>query len=225
MPETENFTECIDLFVLLVLEGDFGSLTPAFSSLHRTESSSPVDLTPCTVKDEMTFSLSKATCWMYKHAMYLNHWYLTQFKNLTSKWNVRHVLCTARILFLKILKIWNLRCFWRANSSGKYTQIFTSTIRICVPESGNLYIYACLGRGVGKTYLVPAVYHDLVVDFSTSLKVGLCSSIVCLSLCKSRLSKCIKQLYQKDSNSKMNFLNENENDCNWYLWWLNREIF
>lgn len=62
MPETENFTECIDLFVLLVLEGDFGSLTPAFSSLHRTESSSPVDLTPCTVKDEMTFSLSKATC-------------------------------------------------------------------------------------------------------------------------------------------------------------------
>lgn len=73
MPELEGFIECIDLFVLLVLEGDFGSVTAACSSsLHRTASLAQMDLTPCILKAGMAVSLpSKAACWMYKTSLYL----------------------------------------------------------------------------------------------------------------------------------------------------------
>lgn len=59
----EGFTECIDLFVL-VLEGDFGSVTAAFSSsLHRTASLAQMDFTHHILKDVMAISLSsKAPC-------------------------------------------------------------------------------------------------------------------------------------------------------------------
>lgn len=61
MPELENFTECIDLVVFLVLEDDFGSVTAAFSSLHR--SLTQIDFTPHILKDGMAISLSsKAPC-------------------------------------------------------------------------------------------------------------------------------------------------------------------
>lgn len=64
MPELEGFIECIDLFVLLVLEGDFGSVTAACSSsLHRTASLAQMDLAPHILKAGMAVSLpSKAPC-------------------------------------------------------------------------------------------------------------------------------------------------------------------
>ena len=63
MPELEGFTECIDLFVLLVPEGDFGSVTAACSSLHKTASLAHMDITPRILKDGMAISLSfKAPC-------------------------------------------------------------------------------------------------------------------------------------------------------------------
>lgn len=59
MPELEGFTECIDLFVLLVLEGDFGSVTAAFSSsLHKTVSLAQMNFMPHILKDGITIFLS-----------------------------------------------------------------------------------------------------------------------------------------------------------------------
>lgn len=63
MPEPEGSTECVDLFVLLVLEGDFGSATAAFSSFHKTASLAQMDVTPRILKYGMAISLSfKARC-------------------------------------------------------------------------------------------------------------------------------------------------------------------
>lgn len=62
MPELKDFTECIDLVVFLVLEGDFGSVTAAFGSyLHK--SLTQMDFTPHILEDGMAISLSsKAPC-------------------------------------------------------------------------------------------------------------------------------------------------------------------
>jgi len=61
--ELEGCTECIDLFVLLVLGGDFGSMTAAFSSLRRTASFAQMDFTPRILTDGMAIPFSsKASC-------------------------------------------------------------------------------------------------------------------------------------------------------------------
>lgn len=47
MSEQEDFAECLDLLVLCVLEGDFASVTAAFSYfLYKTASLALMDIAP-----------------------------------------------------------------------------------------------------------------------------------------------------------------------------------